>query len=252
MKFRGIYFIVILNLVLLVMPVEAQESHNFKADSLSGTSSEIHALAFALNGNIIPHIQFSISPVVSLQLNHWSAQLRYNYEDIRTVSAAIGYRFLHEGDFWFLVTPKLAVAAGNFDGISPALSINLGYGPFSLLLDGEYAWSLDSASANYFFSWLEVTVDFNPFLYAGINAQRSKLFNTPNQVDGGLLVDFDPGNINIYAAAENFWNSSRYYIIGAGCFFDLGNKKKIFRLPALIDRKKKILITSNSFFQPVA
>lgn len=230
MKAFCIYLIVILNLLLITI-CQAQESHAFDDDSISSGSSEIHAIAFALNGNIIPHRPFSISPIVSLQLNHWSVQLRYNYEDIRTVSAAIGYSFLHVGDFWFLATPKIAVAVGNFDGILPALSVNMGYGPIALSLDGEYAWSLDSSSANYFFSWLEVTVDFTPFLYAGINAQRSKLFNTPNQVDGGLLIGFDPGNINIYAAAENFWNSGRYYIIGAGCFFDLGNKKSKISSP---------------------
>jgi hypothetical protein len=40
------------------------------------------------------------------------------------------------------------------------------------------------------------------------------------------MVGYNPGALNIFAEADNFWNSSRFFIAGIGYFFDLSRKEK--------------------------
>lgn len=192
----------------------------------SQESGSLSGLSIAINGNIIPKSPFTITPLATLLLNHFTAELRYNYEDVKTISGAIGYNFYHDHDFWFVITPKAAVAVGHFDGVSPAISVILGTGRFAFSADAEYAYSLNASNASYFFSWLGATLDIRNAFYVGINAQHTKVYQSTNGLDAGVLFGFNPGNFDVHAEAANFWNDSRYFLIGAGYFFDWGQKKQ--------------------------
>jgi hypothetical protein len=220
MKFK--FYLVVFACIFLTA---ARSVAQTEADTSQDVSSW-SGLGISINGNIIPKSPFTVTPVATLLLNHFSAELRYNYEDVKTISGAIGYNFYHDRDFWFVITPKAAVAVGHFDGISPALSVILGTGKFAFSADAEYAYSFDSSNASYFFSWFGATMDIGSAFYLGINAQHTKLYNTPNGLDAGIVFGFNPGNFDVHAEAANFWNDNRYFVIGAGYFFDWGKKKR--------------------------
>jgi HKD family nuclease len=89
-----------------------------------------------------------------LNLGHFTGEVRYNYEDIKTFSAAGGYRFTHDGDIWFEIDPMAGFSAGNFDGIFGAVFGGIGYGRVALTVNGEYLHSLNSSNESDFFTWI--------------------------------------------------------------------------------------------------
>jgi len=190
-------------------------------DSTGASSTLYSSFGISLNANFGPHGAFSMTPIASLNLRHLSAELRYNYEDLRTISGAVGYRFIGDNKVWYEIVPKIAVSVGNFDGISPGISLSTGTGRVAFLADLEYIFALDESNDSYLYGLIAGTVDILPGFYAGINAQRSLIFETSNAVNAGVLVGGYLGSFDLYGLAENFWNSDRYFIIGLSITIDI-------------------------------
>lgn len=213
--------IVLLMMILFLSEESVVSQISHEEDSTASNSG----VGLSLGANILPHGEFTLTPLVSLSLGHFAGELRYNYEDLKTFSAAVGYRFFRDSAFWYEIDPMIAGSVGRFNGLSPALSAAFGYGRFAGVLSSEYSFSLDSSAANDYFIWASFYFGITPSIYVGVDAQRSKLFQSNDIVDAGVLAGFAPGAFDFYAAVNNFWSSNRYYLVGIGYFITIKNKK---------------------------
>ncbi len=87
------------------------------------------------------------------------SEVRYNYEDLQTISVFGGYGFSTGHSFIAEVTPIIGFAAGNTDGVIPGLLLNLTWGKFDFYSESEYVMNFEGKENNYFYTWSELGYD---------------------------------------------------------------------------------------------
>ena len=129
-----------------------------------------------------------LQPTLTLDRGALHLEARYNYEDRETGSAFVGWNLSVGEELRFGVTPMIGGVFGRTNGIAPALTLTLEWGPLALWSQGEYVFDLGDASASFFYSWSEFSVTGPEWLRVGLVLQRTKVFETTTEVQGGPLV----------------------------------------------------------------
>jgi len=141
-------------------------------------------------------------------------EARYNYEDLKTVSVFAGWTFSAGEAFTIDLTPMAGVAFGRTTGFIPAAEMSLGYGSFDFYAEGEYLFDVHDRSANFAYSWLELGFTPGESVRAGLTAQRTRIFQSPLEVDRGLFVQLMPGPGVVSLYAFNLFTDSWFLVIG--------------------------------------
>jgi hypothetical protein len=131
---------------------------------------------------------FFVLPVFRADKNALHLEARYNYEDMETFSAWVGYNFSGGNEFEYTFTPMIGGVVGLTKGIAPGLEMTLGYKGFELYSEGEYLFDSESTENNFFYNWSDITFSPKDWLWFGISAQRTKLYQTDLDIQRGLLV----------------------------------------------------------------
>src|SRR5450432_2320385 len=72
-----------------------------------------------------------IVPMIHIETkNNWYAELRYNYEEVQTLSAFLGKTFTGGKSFAYSITPMAGVSVGNFGGLSFAANMEIDWKNF--------------------------------------------------------------------------------------------------------------------------
>lgn len=138
---------------------------------------------------------------------------RYNYEDRNTASVFAGWTLSAGESFTIALTPMAGVAFGSTAGIVPALEASLGYGMFDFYGEGEYLIDVNDKSGNFFYSWLELGITPNELFRAGLAAQRTRVFESPLEVDRGLFAQINPEPATVYVYAFNLFTDSWFMVM---------------------------------------
>jgi hypothetical protein len=77
---------------------------------------------------------------------------------------------------------------GRTKGIAPALTLTLEWGPLALWSQSEYVFDLGDSSASFFYAWSELSVSNGDWLRVGVVLQRTRVFQTSTEVQGGPLL----------------------------------------------------------------
>ena len=85
-------------------------------------------------------------------------EARYNYEDLQTGSAWVGWTFDFDGTLSAEFTPMAGALIGNTNGLAPGLEFDASLGPVELSIEMEYVFDLDDSDSNYFYAWSELGV----------------------------------------------------------------------------------------------
>lgn len=117
-------------------------------------------------------------------------EARYNYEDLKTVSAFAGWRFETGKKFQFAITPMVGFAAGNTDGFIPALELEASYKIFDLYSESEYLIGFTGKDNNFFYIWSELAVTPIKSLRTGISIQRTRLYQTNLETQRGIFAEY--------------------------------------------------------------
>lgn len=96
-------------------------------------------------GAVVPMIHFETR-------KNWYAELRYNYEDIRTISFFGGKTFKGEKFFEYSITPLVGFSAGTFTGISAGANIGAEWKNFYLSSQTQYCAGTKKDVPDFFFS----------------------------------------------------------------------------------------------------
>ncbi len=145
------------------------------------------AYNLTVDGYLIPNETSYGSPVFTADHN-WHLEARYNYENLRTGSAWIGYDFSAGKKLVLSVTPMIGGVFGRTNGIAPGCEASLTYKKVELSISNEYVFDTGSKSGNFYYSWPQFTYTPVDWLRMGLVAQHTKAFQTTLDVQRGFFV----------------------------------------------------------------
>lgn len=99
-------------------------------------------------------------------------EARYNYEDLETGSAWVGYNMRTGDEISFEFTPELGIVFGQTTGWAPGYHGLLAWKRLALYSEGEYVFDADNSEDSFFYSWSEATVSPADRLRTGLALQR--------------------------------------------------------------------------------
>jgi len=145
---------------------------------------------------------------------HWYGEVRYNYEDKKTMSVYFGKTFYKEGELYFAATPMLGLLAGQFTGGSLGMNLTVTLKKIILLSQLQYVCSTKDRDKNFILNWSEIKYGFFTFLKSGIVLQQSTINRSVSTWEVGALICFSYRNwelpVYVFSPAAN----NRNYVIG--------------------------------------
>jgi len=190
---KKLFFISICNLFLIITStLFAQEQ-----DTLEASEWE-----YGVETDLYFTDPFIFLPIFTADKGKLHFEARYNYEDLKTASAWVGYNFFGGDEFEYFITPMVGGAFGRTNGIATGLEFTLGYAGFELYSESEYLFDFESSENNFFYSWTDLTYSPIDWLWFGISGQRTRLYQTEVEIDRGLILG---------AAYRNFEISGYFY-----------------------------------------
>lgn len=169
------------------------------------TTKESNEWAFSAAANfyLFQDNEVYVNPIFSVQRKHMFLQARYNYEDFQTGSIFGGYNFTVGKKVEFSATPIAGVAFGNTNGIAPGLIWELSWWRLNLYTENEYLFDFSGKENNFYYAWAELTISPADWLWFGITAQRTKLYETDLDVQRGITLGFNEKFLSVSAYVFN-------------------------------------------------
>lgn len=156
-------------------------------------------------------------PMVHYQTKKgWYSEVRYNYEDFKTVSFYGGKIVSKEkGKLSYSLLPLLGAVMGKYQGGSLGLNINVEYKDFFLYSQSQYTLSTITRFDNFFYSWSEVGYEVWEWLYAGLALQHTRMYDAKFDIgETGFVLGFTVGKWVLPLYAFNLWGNDHYFIVG--------------------------------------
>jgi len=158
-------------------------------------------------------------PTVTADRGWLHLEGRYNYEDLDTGSAWIGYNFSGGNTLVWEVIPMIGGLFGNTDGIAPGGKASLSWWKLELYSAGEYVFDLGDSSASFFYNWSELTISPVDWIRAGMVTQRTRVYETDREIQRGFLVGFTYKALGVTTYVFNPDDSKPTVVIGASITF---------------------------------
>ena len=167
----------------------------------------------------------AIVPMVHVETkNNWYAELRYNYEDVQTLSFFGGKTFTSGNAFEYSLTPLAGFSTGNFTGISLGMNTGAAWKNFYLSSQTQYSIGTKREVADFFFSWSEVGYNLSPVFFSGLAMQYTRQSGhtkfEPGFVAGVCIKDF---SFPVYVFSP--FHGDRYFVVGLNYEYNWKKKK---------------------------
>ena len=144
----------------------------------------------SLFGYLIPDGRSYVSPTVTADRRSLHLEARYNYENLETGSFWIGRNLSFGSKVTLDLTPMIGGVFGQSNGVAPGYLATLSYRRLTLESQGEYLFDTSDRAGNFFYSWSELTYSPAEWFRAGLVVQRTKAYQTPLEIQRGLLAGF--------------------------------------------------------------
>lgn len=132
--------------------------------------------------------EFILLPVLTADRDHLHLEARYNYEDLNTFSAWAGYNFYGGSKLEYFVTPMIGAVVGNSNGLAPGLEATLRMGSFEFYNESEYFIDFNDSENDFVYTWADFTYAPIDWLWVGISAQRTRLYETALDIQRGFIL----------------------------------------------------------------
>ncbi len=157
--------------------------------------------------------------------NNWFGEVRYNYEELQTISFNAGKMFSNQNAFSYSVTPYAGILLGRMNGGTLGSNINLDYKNLFFSSESQYTFSVNERAENFFFNWSEFGYQFTDLVYSGIALQLTHPFEIANKWEPGIMVGFSYKSWTFPFYAFSPTNKNRNYVLGINWEWNYGNPK---------------------------
>ena len=156
---------------------------------------------------------FIFMPIYKTDTAQLHLEFRYNYEDINSFSAWIGYNFKGGNKFTFTITPMFGGMVGNTSGLLSGLEVTLDYAGFEFYSESEYFFDLEEKSNNFYYNWTDLTYSPRDWLWIGLSAQRTRLYKTDLEIQRGFFFGLGYKWFEIETYLYNLYIADPYVIL---------------------------------------
>lgn len=203
---------------------EAMVAPNSKATSKPAALSEAgdeKAWSFAASATtyVLPDDREYVQPTFSADHGGLHLEARYNYENLKTGSAWIGYNFSGGKKLEWELTPMLGGVFGNTTGIAPGYKLSLTYWKFELSSEGEWVFDTGNSEGNFFYNWSELSVSPVDWFRFGLVGQRTRAYQTDVDIQRGLLVGFSCKKMDFTTYVFNLDQGKPTWVFAVGMSF---------------------------------
>jgi hypothetical protein len=146
--------------------------------------------SLTIDGYVVPGGQSFADPIFTADREWLHLEGRYNYENLRTGSIWVGCNFSTGQELVLNVTPMIGGVFGRSTGIAPGVEASLTYRRIQLWISNEYMFDTGDRSANFYYSWPQLTYSPKPWLHVGIVGDHTKTWRSEFDVEPGLFVGF--------------------------------------------------------------
>lgn len=201
----------IVRLQSLVAMVVALASNDAWAQSNENWTFSAHAYTY-----VVPDDRDYVQPTFTADRGRLHLEARYNYEDLDTGSAWVGYNFGGGEELAWTFTPMLGAVFGATNGVAPGFEGSLAWWKLELTSEGEHVFDADDAEDGFFYNWSELSMAATDGFRFGLAMQRTQVYETPNDVQGGVLVGFSFNSVDVAGYVFDPYEDNPVYVFAVG------------------------------------
>jgi len=158
--------------------------------------------SFGLSGFLFdpPNESAYFSPIFDADREALHLETRYNYENLKTASAFVGWN-LETGDEVVLsATPMFGFVFGETNGVAPGLELDIAWRALEFYSESEVVFDFESSEDSFLYAWIETTAAPVEWLHAGIVAQKTETYQTGLEIQRGLMAEltYDAWSLGSY------------------------------------------------------
>jgi hypothetical protein len=168
---------------------------------------------------LVPDDREYVQPSFSADHGWLHLEARYNYENLKTGSAWIGYNFSGGKKLEWEFTPMLGGVFGNTTGIAPGYRLSLKYWKFEFSSEGEFVYDTGNSGDNFTYSWSELSVSPVEWFRFGLVGQRTRVYQTAVDIQRGLLVGCSYKEMNFTTYVFNLDQGKPTWVFSVGMTF---------------------------------
>lgn len=198
-----IFLLICISILLISSVTPAQEQD----------TSEASEWNFGIETDLYFTDPFIFLPIFTADKGNLHLEARYNYEDLKTASAWVGYNIFGGDDFEYLITPMIGGVFGRTNGIAPGLEFTLSISGFELYSESEYLFDFDSKENNFFYNWSDLTYSPTDWLWFGISGQLTKVYDTDLETDRGILLGIAYKNFEFTGYYYNAFTDDGFFML---------------------------------------
>lgn len=162
---------------------------------------------------------FIFLPVVKGDRDWLHIEARYNYENMETFSAWVGYNFSGGENWEYSLTPMMAAVVGLSNGLAPGIEFELTHKKWELYSESEYLFDFNNQNGNFFYSWADLAYSPKDWYWVGLSVQRTKLFQTNLEVERGILAGMSLGKFEMTAYLYNAFFDDPFVLVSLSANF---------------------------------
>jgi hypothetical protein len=172
-----------------------------------------------VSGYLVPEGQSYFSPTFTGDRDTLHVEARYNYEAQKTGSLWVGYDLSVGKKLELDATPMIGGVFGNVNGIAPGLELTVTYKKIQLYSANEYIFDTDTKAGNFFYTWTQLTYSPKPWFAFGYVVQRTRAYQTPLDIQRGLLVQFTRKKMTFATQIFNLGQADPTVVLSLGYSF---------------------------------
>jgi hypothetical protein len=187
----------------------------------ANTSASANPWDFNVNvsGYLVPGGPSYFSPTFMGDRDTLHVEARYNYEAQKTGSLWVGYDLSIGKKLALDATPMIGGVFGNVNGVAPGLELTVTYKKLQLYSANEYIFDTDTKAGNFFYTWTQLTYSPKPWLAFGYVVQRTRAYQTPLDIQRGLLVQFTRKKMTFATQIFNLGQADPTVVLSLGYSF---------------------------------
>jgi hypothetical protein len=203
---------------------EAPKRPDSKATSspppvIEETDEKAWSFSASASTYIVPDDREYVQPTFSADRGWLHLEARYNYENLKTGSAWIGYNFSGGKKLEWEFTPMLGGVFGDTTGIAPGYKLSLTYWKFEFSSEGEWVFDLRNSEDSFFYNWSELSVSPVDWFRFGLVGQRTRLYQADVDIQRGLLVGFSCKKTDFTTYVFNLDRGKPTWVFSVGISF---------------------------------
>jgi hypothetical protein len=157
----------------------------------------------------------TIVPRIYYQSPHnWYGEVRYNYDELQTVSFNAGKMFSHKKLLQYSITPFAGIVLGRLNGGTIGSNIDIGYKSLFFSSESQYTVSVEKRSGNFFFNWSEMGYQVTSLVYVGLALQLTRHYEVINNWQPGVMTGLTYKSWTFPVYVFNPAGCNRNFVVG--------------------------------------